>query len=83
MNSDDADDALIAHARGFRRRAGLQDIVQRHDGGGGKVCMLQLSTGLVEHFAERQDDQFQVLGKALELRGWQEGEQMILTVLVE
>ena len=55
-----ADDAFVAHARGFGRCAGLHDIVQRHDGGGGEIGVLQLSAGFVEHFAEQHRDQFQM-----------------------
>jgi hypothetical protein len=45
--------------------------------------MLQLSTRFVQHFAERQCDQFQLPGKALEFRRRQECEQVVLVVTVE
>ena len=52
--------------------------MQRHDGGGGEIGVLQLPAGLVEDFAERHRDQFQMRGQALEFRRGQGGEQMVL-----
>ena len=55
-----ADDAFVAHSRDFCRCARLRDVVQRHDGGGREIGVLQLSAGFVEDFTERHRDQLQM-----------------------
>ena len=58
-------------------------VVQRHDGGGGEIGVLQLPAGLVEDFAEQHRNQLQMRSQALELRRGQRGEQMVLIRTVE
>jgi hypothetical protein len=74
----DADDALVAHARGFGRCARLHHIMQRDDGGDREIGVLQLSAGLEEDFAERKRKGFQVRLEAIEFRRGQGREKEIL-----
>jgi hypothetical protein len=52
--------------------------VQRHDGGGGEIGVLQLSARFVEHLTEQQRHEFQMRGQRFELRAGQGGEKMVL-----
>src|ERR1700728_3483976 len=49
----DANKALVADHRNFRRRTVGQDVQQRHDGVGRKINVLQYIAGLVQTLAER------------------------------
>jgi len=73
-----SDHAFIANPGGFGRCAGLHDIVQRHDGGGGEIGVVQLPAGFVEHCAKRHRDQLQMRRQRLQLRRRQGGEKMVL-----
>ena len=77
------DYAFVAHPRGFGRCARLHDIVQRHDGGGGEIGVLQLSAGFVEDFTERHRDQFQMRSQGVEFRRGHGGEKMVLIRTME
>ncbi|MNR17659.1 hypothetical protein D3C85_1343370 [compost metagenome] len=61
-----ADQAFIADHRNLGRGAVLHHIQQRHDGVGGEVDMPQGATGLIEHFAQWQLDQFEVGEQAVQ-----------------
>ena len=52
--------------------------MQRHDGGGGKIGVTQLSAGFIEHFSKRQRDAFQMTAQALEIRRRQGIQQVVL-----
>lgn len=73
-----ADHTFIAHPRCFGSRARRHDVVQRDDGRGGEIGVVQLSAGLVKHLAERQLGQFQMCGQGLEFRRREGGEKMVL-----
>ena len=78
-----ADYTLVAHPRGFGRRARSHDVVQRDDGGSREIGVLQLYARFVEHVPERQRHQMQVRGQRLEFGRWQGGKKMVLTWTME
>jgi hypothetical protein len=56
----DANDALLANDSNLGRRAVLQDVQQRDDGGGREVHVTERHTGLVQDMAERQVHMFEL-----------------------
>ncbi len=73
-----SDHAFIAHDGDLRGSAVRHDIQQRYDRSRRKINMAQQDAGLVQHIAQRHDDQLQMRQQPFKIRGRERGQQMVL-----
>ena len=78
----DADEAVVADHRDFRRRAVGQDVQQGYDGVDRKIHVAQDIAWLVQDLPERQRDEPEVRVQSFAFRRGQRSQQVVLLRIV-